>query len=281
LFLEFITAADPLKDLLKTAISFKDAGKERLNGTETIMIEAMIPVSSLNSAVPLDVMKPGTPVKVCLWFGNEDNYLYRISYSLDFGGKYKKEMKTFTIGHSSFEPNPSFPENYFMFSPQPGAMSMAQRGRVQDTKPKEVDLNGSEAPGFDLPCLGGDNIALADLKGKVVVLDFWASWSVPCEETMPGLQKLSERYRGKDVAVIGIDTLEEEDEDYLKEFLDGLGITYIIALDTGQKLADAFHLTKVPTCFVIDKQGIVQYTFKDEEYDTNAINGLVAELLKK
>lgn len=122
------------------------------------------------------------------------------------------------------------------------------------------------APLFSLPGLSGAEIRLADFRGKVVILDFWATWCPPCEEGIPDLNRLQKEYRDRGLAVIGI-SLDRGEADGVRRFLDRLGVEYPNALGS-EELFAAYNalpglgrIRGVPAAFVIDREGRVRKKF--------------------
>ncbi|MFN8446312.1 MAG: TlpA disulfide reductase family protein [Caldilineaceae bacterium] len=114
---------------------------------------------------------------------------------------------------------------------------------------------GYPAPDFRLKSLQDENFALSDLRGKPVVLNFWATWCGPCRNEMPALQKASEKYAG-DVAIIGVD--QSEPPETVRQFIHELGVNFDILLDANNDAATAFDVTLMPTTYFIDAQGIIR-----------------------
>jgi peroxiredoxin len=123
------------------------------------------------------------------------------------------------------------------------------------TNPATPDASiGTPAPNLTLKTLAGAEIQLETLKGKTVVLNFWATWCPPCVAEMPDLQKLSVDLADQNTVVIGI---SGEPEDTLKRFVDSNGITFHIV--SGSGLPSPFdNIRAIPTTFIIDPQGIIQ-----------------------
>ena len=118
----------------------------------------------------------------------------------------------------------------------------------------EIDM---AVPDLSLPVLGGGTMNLAALKGKVLVVNFWATWCGPCRVEMPDLIELHESYQEQDFSVIGIAT-DIEGEEIVAPFVEEMGITFPTLLDDGT-LSEAFGgVFVLPTTFVIDKQGMVK-----------------------
>jgi len=113
---------------------------------------------------------------------------------------------------------------------------------------------GSTAPLWTLQTPEGESISLQDLRGKIVVMDFWATWCGPCQQVMPVLQELHETY-GEQVVVIGINTWENADPAL---FMAENGYTYPILLG-GDEVAQAYFVEGIPTFYVIDPDGRVAF----------------------
>jgi thiol-disulfide isomerase/thioredoxin len=114
-------------------------------------------------------------------------------------------------------------------------------------------LLGQSVPNFRLISLDGSPIELYELEGKVVVVNFWASWCPPCVDEMPALQALWEAYQNKNVEFIGI--AYQEQEDAVREAILEFGTSYTVGLDSGDAIAENYSITGVPETFVIDQQG--------------------------
>jgi len=128
---------------------------------------------------------------------------------------------------------------------------------LKDYEPyKEPDPlpEGSLAPDWSLPTLTGDTIRLADLKGKVVLLDFFYKGCAPCCAAMPILQSLHEKYKDKGFAMIGIDPIDDPVEDEMADFLAKRDITYTI-LFAERELSSIYRISGYPTLYFLDREG--------------------------
>jgi thiol-disulfide isomerase/thioredoxin len=112
----------------------------------------------------------------------------------------------------------------------------------------------SKAPNFVLKTSDGKTLELKKLAGKVVVVNFWATWCGPCRAEIPGMIEVYERYRSKGLEIVGV-SLDLGGWDRVKPYVDRAKITYPIVIGDGN-LADAYGgIEAIPTTFFIDKQG--------------------------
>ena len=118
-------------------------------------------------------------------------------------------------------------------------------------------LEGQPAPDFRLTLLDGSSLSLQDLRGQVVVVNFWASWCPPCKDEMPDLQESWEAYSDRGVSFVGVAYQDERQavEASLAEF----GTTYPVGMDVGDRMAGLYGITGIPETFIVDQQGRVSY----------------------
>ena len=116
------------------------------------------------------------------------------------------------------------------------------------------------APDFTLTTLDGGQINLASLKGRVVVVNFWASWCGPCREEAPVLERVWQQYKDKDVLIVGVAYTDTEKN--AKAYLQQFGNTYPNGLDIGTKISEMYNIQGVPETFIIDRKGNVSRFFK-------------------
>ena len=118
-------------------------------------------------------------------------------------------------------------------------------------------VGSGPAPDFTLTGFDGQTVRLADLRGQVVVVNFWASWCPPCREEAAYLEKTSRDYQGRGVVFLGVDWVDTEKEAlaYIEEF----DITYYNGPDLGTRIAQAYRIQGVPETFFIDKSGQVRW----------------------
>jgi thiol-disulfide isomerase/thioredoxin len=141
---------------------------------------------------------------------------------------------------------------------------------------------GDQFPTPVLPALNGKgSIDLAKYKGKVVIVDFWASWCEPCKIELPYLNGLNKKYKGKNVVIIGVN-LDEKQGDAVA-FLKDHPVQLPLAYDGAKKvLAEKAEIEVMPTSFIIDKNGVIAERHQAfREGDGAKIEQEVAALLKK
>lgn len=114
-------------------------------------------------------------------------------------------------------------------------------------------LASGSAPNFSLTTFDGETYTLAELKGKPVVINFWASWCLPCRDEAPALQRAWETYRERGLIVLGVDYVDTEAD--AKKFIAQFDQTYPNGADLGTRISQAFRISGVPETYFIDKEG--------------------------
>ncbi len=123
----------------------------------------------------------------------------------------------------------------------------------------------------------GKKFNLADYKGKVVILDFWATWCGPCREGIPDLISIQENYKGK-VVVIGISLDDERTKENIVPFMKEYGINYPIVFGDSEVLTNYGGINAIPTSFIIDQKGNIvdkNIGLVSKEIFLNKIKGLL------
>lgn len=116
-------------------------------------------------------------------------------------------------------------------------------------------VDSSKAPAWELKDLDGKVVKSSDFNGKVVILDFWATWCPPCKAEIPGFIELQKKYADRGLVVVGI-SLDEQGPSAVKQFMTKLGMNYTVVMgDIG--LMRNFGGTAIPTTIVIDRNGNV------------------------
>lgn len=120
----------------------------------------------------------------------------------------------------------------------------------------DTPIVGREAPAFDLQTLDGERLALAELRGSPVVLNFWASWCIPCREEAPLLTTAAREYEARGLRVVGI--VYQDSAESARDFMDQYGQTYPGLLDPDGRTAIDYGVFGIPETFFIDRDGIVR-----------------------
>lgn len=115
---------------------------------------------------------------------------------------------------------------------------------------------GQPAPAFELETLGGERLSLSDLKGRPVVLNFWATWCTPCRKEMPEFQSLHDRFGPNGLAVLGINTGESKVA--VADFRDQVKVSFPLLLDPQDEAQSAYRILPLPTTFFIDRTGVIR-----------------------
>jgi thiol-disulfide isomerase/thioredoxin len=116
--------------------------------------------------------------------------------------------------------------------------------------------NGSQAPEFRLLTLEGKEVKLSDFQGKIVLLDFWATWCPPCRKAIPDLVSIQREFKN-DVRVIGISFDLSSTQGELESFIENYGINYPVLLGTIDVAVAYGNIQAIPTTFIIDREGII------------------------
>jgi peroxiredoxin len=114
-------------------------------------------------------------------------------------------------------------------------------------------LAGAPAVSFDIPALHGRSDSLAAYRGKIVVMNLWATWCPPCKDEMPDLQRFYAAYKSKGVVVLGID--QGESAGIVGAFTKQYGVTFPVLLDDDQQYGRAYAAVGLPTTVIVDRSG--------------------------
>lgn len=144
----------------------------------------------------------------------------------------------------------------------------------------KTSLMEKAAPDFTLKSLEGPNVKLSELRGDVVLINFWASWCGPCRQEMPLLEELSVKYEPMGFTMLGVNV--EEDSSAAKAMLSELGVSFPILFDNENSVSKDYEVIAMPTTVVVDRDGNVQYIHHgykpgDEQKYQNAIRRAIRQ----
>ncbi|HEV2482406.1 MAG TPA: redoxin domain-containing protein [Puia sp.] len=172
----------------------------------------------------------------------------------------------------------------------PGKIKRSDAGKeiLAELGKRKIAVPGTKAPDFETTDVNGGRVALADLRGKVVLLDFWASWCLPCRKSSPHLKELYAEYNSRGLAIIGIASDDDRPEAWKKAIAqDSVGLFYQVlsGFNMQKKMAgktnpadigEKYNIASLPTKILIDKDGTIIGRYDDE--GTAAMDKKLAEL---
>jgi len=117
---------------------------------------------------------------------------------------------------------------------------------------------GDKAPDFQLENLNGEIVSLSELKGRPVMLNFWATWCPPCRNEMPYIQEIYENWTDNPSSVVVMAVNIGESASTARNYVESRGFSFPVLLDTTETTARRYRISGIPTTFFIDKDGIIQ-----------------------
>jgi thiol-disulfide isomerase/thioredoxin len=132
---------------------------------------------------------------------------------------------------------------------------------------------------FSLKLVDGGTVTLSSLKGKVVFLNFWATWCPPCREEMPSMEILYRRFRNQGLELLAVDLMENSKT--VSAFLANNRLSFPAALDSNGRVGSYYGIQAIPATFIVDRDGkIILYTAGGRNWNTPAVIAAFEELLK-
>ncbi len=125
---------------------------------------------------------------------------------------------------------------------------------------------GTEIVDFELQDLDGASRRLSDFNGRVVFLNFWATWCGPCRVEMPSMQRLYERLKASGLEIVAVNL--QEDRRSVQRFVDELGLSFPVLLDTTGRVGATYGARSIPTTYIVDREGfVIAGTIGTREWD--------------
>ncbi|MBI3468999.1 MAG: DUF2092 domain-containing protein, partial [Planctomycetes bacterium] len=157
-----------------------------------------------------------------------------------------------------WQPNAAIAADVFRFQPPPDSKQVQSflEGLIPSGQPELHALVGKPAPDFEAKLLDGGTLKLSDLKEKVVILDFWATWCGPCVAALPILTQVAKDYEKQGIAFFAVNVGEEQD--VIREFLKEKQLEMKVALDPDSKVSELFGVQGIPQTVLVGKDGKVQ-----------------------
>ena len=160
---------------------------------------------------------------------------------------------------------------------QAAKVTKAVAKTTEDTLKKQFVSMGI-APDFELPKLDGTPVKLSDMKGKIVILDFWATWCPPCRQMIPELKKIHNEYKNKGVEILAV-SLDEGGTQAVQSFVESANIDYPVLLGSREVSKKFGQVNAIPTSFIIDREGNIRdkhIGYRDAEDMEAIIKSLIA-----
>lgn len=159
-------------------------------------------------------------------------------------------------------------------------ITIAFFGCSSETEKRDVTV--IDAPDFTLKAITGEDITLSQYRGKMVLLDFWATWCGPCMQSIPELVRIQEKYKDKGLVVLGVsmDTLSQADDEQIEKFMRTFGINYPVMRDDGS-VSSVYYgdsPAAIPTLHIINREGKIIESISG--FSPGMVPEIVEELLK-
>lgn len=139
-------------------------------------------------------------------------------------------------------------------------LSAGVSSNVDQEQQLKVGLEkGNLAPDFELQSLDGKTIKLSSLRGKKVIVNFWATWCPPCRQEMPEMEEFYSKHKNEGVEILAVNlTQAEKSRADVPEFIEEYGISFPILMDEKGKTGQLYNVSSIPATFIIDTQGVIQ-----------------------
>jgi thiol-disulfide isomerase/thioredoxin len=166
-----------------------------------------------------------------------------------------------------------------------GLIVLAASGYATTVTAEEFRRMGLQPPkqrvesiDFELQDLSGATRRLSDFNGKVVFLNFWATWCGPCRFEMPSMEKLYQRFKAKGLEIVAVNL--QEDRDSVEHFVEEYELSFSVLLDTTGRIGATYGARSIPTTYIVDRDGsVLAGTIGTREWDTEEYIRLFEKLL--
>jgi peroxiredoxin len=144
--------------------------------------------------------------------------------------------------------------------------------------PALAPWNGGPAPALNLRDLDGGAHGLARYRGKVLLINFWATWCEPCRQEMPSIQRLRDKLAGKNFAVLAVNV--DEPDARVRQFVKKTGLDLPIAMDPNKTVTTSWGVRYLPVSFIVGPDGRIRYrVVGDIDWDNDTVVGVISQLL--
>ena len=141
---------------------------------------------------------------------------------------------------------------------------------------------GFLAPDFTLDSLDGNKVTLSELRGKVIVVNFWATWCLPCREETPALEKSYEQYKASGVIILGVNMTNQDVVSEVESFVQEFRLTYPILLDRDGSVSNTLYQVRgLPTTFFVNREGVIRTVLVGGPMSETFIRSKIEALLQE
>jgi len=133
---------------------------------------------------------------------------------------------------------------------------MGEQGS-ENSAPVQSAQVGAVAPDFQLPSLAGEQVALSNYRGQVILVNTWATWCPPCKAEMPAIHEFYQAHQDDGFVVLAVNS--QEDAATVQQFISAQGFTFPVLLDIQASVLDQYKVRGLPTSFIIDRDGVIRY----------------------
>lgn len=158
-------------------------------------------------------------------------------------------------------------------------LSRVPEATTTNGAPPPSPRQGFSAPDFTLDALNGESVTLSDLRGKVVLVNLWASWCPPCRAEMPALENVYRAFKDQGLEVLAVNTTYQDGEREAAAFVQDYGLSFPIPLDRTGAVSRRYQLNALPSTYFIDRQGVIRSVIIGGPMNLAAIQSKVEELL--
>lgn len=138
------------------------------------------------------------------------------------------------------------------------------------------------APDFTLEDIDAKKFSLKDYRGKVIMLNFWATWCPPCRREMPSMERLHQKFANKDFVVLAVNQMEDGDQVFTFTGDLGVDLTFPILFDKDSSVSHAYGVMGLPTTYLIDKKGNVRFrAIGGREFDHPEVEKQILQLMRE
>jgi len=199
------------------------------------------------------------PIRSTLWIEKDAYAIWKFDQESELNDPFLGRIRLYSnLEYQRIEFDVDLPEALFTFTPPGDYKKVTEFNMTALLERPAGQLEGQPAPAFTLTNLEGEEVSLESLRGKVVLLNFWATWCEPCRAEMPFLELLYAQFRRQGLEVVGV---SEETAETVAGYWKTNGIPFVALLDPGGKVKEAYGVQGLPSTFLIARDGRISFVF--------------------